>query len=175
MTENGLFAAKCFFRTKFIEFGGKAYSSEGGIQVPQRVEGLINSCRPETGGEFMLFVQAVSLMRTSLIALAEVVGPLCAMLDELLAGKTRTKRVVAEQGDQGGLDGGQAGGVGRPKEVPQKSATLAYSKDGWEVLMSPDGHDLYWGCFITQISPEDLYGVKAVEDMPMSHWRSTAD
>lgn len=47
----------------------------------------------------------------------------------------------------------------------QSVVALAYPKEGWKMLVYPDASDLYWICFLAQVSPEDFNNGRAVEDM----------
>ena len=40
---------------------------------------------------------------------------------------------------------------------------LAYSKRRWKVLMLPDANGLFWGSFLTQMSPVDFASERMLE------------
>lgn len=60
----------------------------------ERIEGLVNTRRPETGVGLIQLLKAVNWMKISLGKFAEVVGPLLKLLGELLTGTNRTKSVA---------------------------------------------------------------------------------
>ena len=64
----------------------------------ERLSGLASMRRPQTAGELMQFLQAVSWLRTSLPRLAEVVESLRVLLEEHIRGiRRRTKRVASNR------------------------------------------------------------------------------
>lgn len=152
LMENRLFAAaqRCVFSTRFIKWCGKPYSAPRVQHVRQRVERMVKTRRPETGWELMQFLQAVSWMRTSLIALAEVVGQLRTILYTLLTGTSRTKRAEAnrEIKEEDWTEDRLAPWEGA-KAVLQNAVTLACPKAGCGVCVFPDASGLYEGCSLT--------------------------
>lgn len=72
----------------------KGILCDGAAHLPERIKGLVNTRRPAMRESFMLFLQAVNLMRKYLPRLGTVVGALRELLKTLLAGTIRTKRVA---------------------------------------------------------------------------------
>ena len=99
LLERGLFAAahKAVFFRKEIKWCGKILSGQTVSHNPERTHGLSELRRPETAGELMKFLQAISWMRTSLPELAELNATLRALLEERLCNTRRTKRVAARR------------------------------------------------------------------------------
>lgn len=119
-------------------------SSDGMAHLPERVRGVISTCRLEAGGgelRYSSFCTAVSWMRTSLAALASVIGPLRELLEELLAATRRAKKVASTWAVDRAIE----------REVPweavkgvlESAVTLAYPKAGWKVPMFLDTSNLY--------------------------------
>lgn len=51
------------------------------------------------------------------------------------------------------------------KETLENATTLASATPGWQTFVFPGTSDLYWGCFLAQISPEDFASDVAVEEL----------
>lgn len=108
--------------------------------MPERIEEQIDTRRMETGGERIHCLQPVKLMRTSLIALAQVIGPLRTLEGEMLVGTNLTKRVAANRMTQD-----QDWMAGRPelwnkdKEMKQDAVKLAYLQAVLRVLIFQTG------------------------------------
>lgn len=73
---------------------GKVYASDSVGHLPERPEGLVNTRMPATAGRLMQFLQTVNWMPTSSPGLAEVVEAVHELLEALLAGTSRMKRVA---------------------------------------------------------------------------------
>lgn len=117
--------------------------------------------QPGDEGRTRAILPAVNQKRTSLIALAVVVGPLRAMLDELKAATSRTKRVAANpviKEEDWAKD--QLAAWEGATAVLQNAVTLASLKVGCELLIFLDASDLYRGGCLAQVAPADLYNGK---------------
>lgn len=51
------------------------------------------------------------------------------------------------------------------KKMPKNAVMLTCPKSGWQALMVLDASDLYWRCFLAQVSPGDFAGSVAAEGM----------
>lgn len=78
------------------------YASDSVAHLPERTEGLVTTRMPATAGRLIQFLQTVSWMRTSMPRLAEVVEAVRELLEALLAGTSRTKRVAENKTIQEG-------------------------------------------------------------------------
>lgn len=58
------------------------------------------------------------------------------------------------------------------KGTLDNAVTLACPKFVWQTTTFPDSSELYWGCFLTQVSPEDF--AIGVRTCGMSRWQFSA-
>ena len=166
LIKKSLYAAahKCTFFSTSITWCGKVLSTDGVSYKPERIAGLLAMPRPETGGELMRFLQVAHWMHTSLPKMAEGVAPLRDLLQKVLDGGKRTKRVaknkpVTEEHWTRERQESWDASLG----VLRDAVKLAYPKREWKVLMFRDAGGLFWGIFLMQVSPADFASKNTVE------------
>ena len=76
---------------------GCVYLGEATFPDPERVQGLLELRRPETGNELMHFVHAVGWLRSALPDLGKLEAPLREMLEVCLKGTKRTRRMASRR------------------------------------------------------------------------------
>ena len=80
-----------------VKWCGNVYSGHSVKHDPECIRGLVEMRQSDTIGELMQFLQAAKWMRLSLPNMAEVVAPLRGLMETLLSGTSRTKRVASRR------------------------------------------------------------------------------
>ena len=127
-----------------------AFSADGVSHTPERVKGLHAIRRPETGGEVMHFWGTANWMHTSLPKMAEVVAPLRDFLEKVFYGGKRTKSVAKNKSiTEKHWTRERQEPWDTAIEVLRDVVTVAYSKRGWNELMSSEASGIVWDSFLT--------------------------
>ena len=151
LEELDLYAAahkRTFFETS-ITWRRKVYTQGKVNHDPERLTGLATMRWPETLGELMQFLQAVTWLRTSFPRIAGVGWLLRVFLEAHMAGVNRlTKRVASNRTISAGEWTSELTGAwDTAQDLVAHAVALFHPKPGWVVLMFPDASDEHWAVF----------------------------
>ena len=146
LIKKGLYEAahECTFFSTFITWCEKVFSADGVLHKLERIENLLAMRRLETEGELMQFLQATDCMYTSLPKTKEVVAPLRDLLEKVLGGEKRTKRVAKNKPiSEEHWTHERQESCDAALDLLRGAVKLAYPNRGWKVLMFSDASDLF--------------------------------
>ena len=115
----------------------------------------------------MQFLQAVNWFRTSLPRMAEVVAPLRAFLEQLMAeASLRTRRMARNHViPQDAWTEDRVRAWRAAQDLVAQVIPLYRPRPGCVVLMFPDASDLQWAFSLTQVPVPEFYSGIAYENM----------
>ena len=168
LTEHGLVAAahKAVCYQREIKWCGILYSDQATLPDPDRIQGLLELRRPETGGELMHFLHAVGWLRCAIPEMANLEAPLREMLEARLDGTKRTRRAADRRMlMDNDWTAERTAAWEMVRERIAKAVPVYYPKEGYRVLVFTDASDLFWGGCVTQVPEEEFSQGLTADDM----------
>lgn len=173
MHEHGMkFGIKSFKLSRDLKVLGRIYNKFGTRHDPARIQGLLDLGRPVNAANLMEFLCALQWFHKFIPKFAPLVGPLQTLLNKALGlakakpHQQKRSKVVAATVDLEGLWGAEHEQAFLAiKQELAHNTVRAHPDPDKVALVFPDASDLYWGCMISQVSPDQLS--RPVEEMDM--------
>ncbi|KAJ0393724.1 hypothetical protein ATCC90586_011174 [Pythium insidiosum] len=153
-----LHAKKCIFFAREVKWCGKVIDADGVRHCPERIQGLVELPRPETGADLQQFLCAVYWMRQPMPQFNQLTAGLYKVLEAAMAAarsRKKAKLTKCRLADVGWSE----------KNVEQLEAVrrallhvvpLAHPSPTADVCLYTDASRDFWGAVVTQLEPGQL-------------------
>ena len=141
---------------KEVVWCGHKISADGITVDPEKVEALMAVPEPETAGQLMTFLCAANWLREKVPLLTKESEPLKKLLNSVMEGKRRTKRVAKGIKLKDKWDESHKQAFAAVKNALSNAVTLCHVDRNKEMCLFTDASEDHWGAILTQVPKEDL-------------------